>query len=208
MKKVYIVGGGISLILFLLFASILLTTFITPLHKPFLGSQEYSSIDDNITSFLRGNDDALPEQLTQNEKDHLFDVRKLLLWTFILMIFTFRLFYGAYKNRPFSYRYRLMHNLKQGKQPTIYERLAMYIMPFIFLQFIGMVSLFTRFDDFFSVFHTVLFPQGNFTFSFQSILIQTYPSSFFFSMSALVFTLFTLLALLFIGLFWKKFIKN
>ena len=50
------------------------------------------------------------------------------------------------------------------------------------------------FNSLFTVFHLLLFPQGNWQFSFDSLLIRTFPIEFFISISKKIFWLTVVLA--------------
>ncbi len=58
----------------------------------------------------------------------------------------------------------------------------------IFSGTIGLLSVFF-FDQTFEIFHQILFPQGNYQFSFDSFLIQTLPADVFFKLGLLIFLL-------------------
>lgn len=75
----------------------------------------------------------------------------------------------------------------------------------IFVAFAGMGAwAFIDFPGFFSAFHGVFFPQGNWTFSSESLLISMYPSAFWMGMGILWLTT-TLLASIITLFFGRKF---
>ncbi len=65
----------------------------------------------------------------------------------------------------------------------------------------GMVLLFLlfAFGSSFTIFHQLFFPQGNWQFPFNSLLIQTFPLDFFISVSKTIFIQALIYGILFIG---------
>lgn len=77
--------------------------------------------------------------------------------------------------------------------------------------FLGLllICIFFGFDSTFNVFHKIFFPQGNWIFPIDSLLIQTFPLEFFIGMSYKIFLIALILGGLFIlGSYWEKIIQK
>ena len=129
--------------------------------------------DPNFTFLLLKNPDALqptkqllsyfdnnaemPSIFTMQEKAHLIDVGKLLNSAYyVLGVLAAILIYCAGNNwKPI---------IQKGT---------------ILLMILLAVMFFVQFDTFFTQFHQIFFPQGNWQFPPDSTLIQFYPASFF-----------------------------
>ncbi len=98
----------------------------------------------------------IPQQFIGNELSHLEDVIFLIRLGFLIFIFTFFIFAYLIKKNNF---------IKKGFYFYLILLIIMIIMPF---------------QKIFTLFHLVLFPQGNWTFPAESIIIQTYPFEFFY----------------------------
>ena len=105
------------------------------------------------------NNAEIPNIFTEQEKSHLTDVKKLLNSAYYAFgILAAILIYCAQNNwKPV---------VKKGT---------------ILLIIILAILFFIPFDAFFTRFHQILFPQGNWQFSPDSTLIQFYPETFFIS---------------------------
>lgn len=182
MKFSQIILIGTSVILYmvvLLVFSSTIVTYTAHLHQPFLGSSLHAQdIDARIVKFLWTGDHAYLRPLSVDENLHIRDFRSLMqhavlvgalaaiLW---IMLFVFSK-----------------------------HRLAILLSPFVLFLFglpyaLIIRSKFTAAMDFF---HTLFFPQGNFSFHPSSLLITTYPESFFISMTFLIGAISSILALL------------
>ena len=126
-----------------------------------------------ILSFLskKAFDYALPEllkeQLSEAENSHLSDVKHLIDF--------FRVLYGlilvgALALIGWDIKKKRLKELGEGMEWS-----GLISMGLLFLSFIS--SFF--FTQFFTVFHWILFPMGNYAFPATSLLIQLYPESLF-----------------------------
>ena len=159
------------LVIFLL----VLFTLASCIHQPFLSSQAIST-DKNVTTYLLTGDISILEGFSIAEISHLQDVRNLLRLGIIIFIKLFIVTLG------------LWILLKKE------ERLAVLLSPFIATIISLPLLLTTNFAVLFEWFHKALFWQGNYTFPLSSLLIQTYPGSFFVAMTISVGISFILLA--------------
>lgn len=120
-------------------------------------------------NFLRGKED-LTLNYTALERSHLEDVKTVINWCdylfyFSLLCLTLIL---TYHNK----------NKEQIRRLLFYGGIATVAVLAIILLF----SLLS-FNSAFILFHNLFFPQGNWTFSSDSLLIQTFPLGFFIGMS-------------------------
>ena len=122
---------------------------------------------------------------TALEASHLEDVNKVMLminltfyvsWLFCLLVL---MFYRKNKEQ-------LRKFFRYGGIVTIIEVLLIGLM------------LLLNFEFIFTLFHNVFFPQGNWTFPLNSLLILTFPEAFFFKLSLIIFGLALLFGSLFI----------
>jgi len=132
------------------------------------GNTKQEAIYSQVMGYLEGKG-ALPAEMTAAEKSHMADVRNVVvtgtqsefaLWIVFLIA-------GA--------AYYLFARKQRKTFFTMMRDAAFSVGGIIILLAIG--ALF--FDQFFVLFHNVLFPQGNWLFPPTSMLISTFPESFF-----------------------------
>ncbi|MCF7798293.1 DUF1461 domain-containing protein [Candidatus Woesearchaeota archaeon] len=175
MKRVWLLG--ITYLLALICVSFLLVALSSSLHKPFL-KEEAQRTDKIVTKFLLTGNSTNLQIFTPAERSHLEDVRRLIhITTYsILLLIGGVLLYWFNLNRA--------------------ERRGIMLTPFLFLFYFTPLFTFANFTKLFELFHQLLFPQGNYSFPFSSILIQTYPEKFFTSMSILIMVILLVLSIL------------
>lgn len=125
-----------------------------------------------VLYFLQENTE-MKENFTALEISHLQDVQKVMRSVNYLfyLILTLAIILGI-----FLYRQAL---LSKALFYSSIVSLSLFALIFIFY-FFGFSSLFT-------VFHQVFFPQGNWQFSADSLLINTFPFEFFTKLSGIIF---------------------
>ena len=154
------------LVTFCIFITILLLLLS---YKVALGTTELTNNQDATIKYLVDNQDfAL--NYTINEQSHLEDVKKVMkgldyLFYLSLLVVTFIITY--YK-----------------KKKALIKKLFYYggISSLIFSGLMMLSSLLS-FNFTFKMFHKLLFPQGNWLFPIDSLLIQTFPIQFFVTIS-------------------------
>ena len=129
---------------------------------------------------------------TEEEVSHLQDVKKLMkvinyLFYFSLLILTLILTY--YKK-----------NVQQVKKLLRYGGITTIVVVLITI-----FILWLSFSKLFTLFHHVFFPQGNWIFPTDSLLIQTFPIDFFNSISLRIFGLSLFISLILV--FFKNIYK-
>ena len=137
------------------------TGFHGSLIKRYLDNPNYLEIDKNVTRYITGLEAKLNTDFDENEKSHMADVRKLVLFEeFVFIALLIWFFILAYKRKI---------NLNQFKKAAL----------IVFL--IALLSLISSlfFNRFFELFHLIVFPQGNWQFSSNSLMIQVYQQPFF-----------------------------
>lgn len=148
----------------------------------------------NTLEFSRGKiiQTNLLSEYTEKEIAHLKEVQTIFRWSdalfyFSLLIITLTLTYHR-KNQEV-----IKKMLTVGGKKTI-----------IFLAILLFVSLIS-FPHLFTLFHQIFFPQGNWQFPAESLLIQTFPFAFFKLLALKIFAL----SLFFGLLLWKiDFFRN
>jgi len=123
----------------------------------FLSSKLKQNVLDALNIVLFGSNKST--HFIQSEVSHLHDVHVLFVFFYLLGLINLLLLYLFFRKK----------RLKKSKYLGA-------------LSGIALVSVFSMvfFQVFFDTFHNLLFPQGNFAFPFDSILIQTFPPSFWF----------------------------
>ena len=119
----------------------------------------------NAINYLDGKENLL-EDYTKEEKSHMNDVKLLIkkinyLFYFLLLIVSLILTY--YKKD----KKQIIKILRYGGITTVVSLL-------IFL-----LLIILSFEKTFIIFHDIFFPQGNWQFPIDSLLIQTFPIEFF-----------------------------
>ncbi|MBT4651774.1 DUF1461 domain-containing protein [Candidatus Woesearchaeota archaeon] len=173
-NKLFLITFCIFLPLFLLLLS----------YQLVLGFVNLTENQQQTVDFLE-NKQELNLNYTVSETSHLEDVQEITttanyFFYFTLFICTFIITY--YKN-----------NLKQIIKIFLYGGITS-------LSAIGIIFLFIlfSFQSSFIIFHNLFFPQGNWTFPYNSLLIQTFPLDFFISISIKIFLLTIIFSILFI----------
>lgn len=132
---------------------------------------------------------------TPNEIDHLDDVRRLIYFsriTLILSLLLLALLWFLHRRRHTTFKF--LKHLKSMSLLSFWGSIIIVIFFFLFWEF-AFVS-----------FHQLFFPQGNWAFPADSLLINLYPNIFWQS----AFGLYFLLVLLIAGCVWllAKLIQN
>lgn len=169
MERLVVAFGGMVFSVLLILLALSLVLYSSSLHASFLESEQQLVRDKQITSFLVSGDTANLPYMTANEVSHMEDVA----WLGTTMLY---LIAGLLSVLTFL----VIHMRPE-------ERFAMVLSPallFILLQ-TALIQFFTDFSDAFLKFHEVFFPQGNFMFPVDSVLISTYNESFFAGMTLL-----------------------
>jgi len=137
------------------------TSFHSSLIKKYSNNPIHLEIDKNVTRYITGFSSELNVDFSEDEKSHMADVKKLIMFEqFLFTALLIGFFVLVYKRKI-----RLNHFKKAS--------LIMFLIALLSL----IASLF--FNSFFKLFHIILFPQGNWQFDASSLMIQTYQQSFF-----------------------------
>ena len=178
----------ILLIIFCILLPIFLLLFS---YKVVLGLSDLTENQEQTTNFLKG--EELNLNYTSSEVSHLEDVKGVMsfndyLFYFSLLVCTFIITY--YKRN----KEQLKRLLKFGGIVTLVS--------------IGIILLFAlfTFNSTFTIFHKIFFPQGNWIFPTDSLLIQTFPIEFFMGISMKIFGLSLIIGIVFILL--SYYLKN
>lgn len=172
-KKLLLIIGIIIIPLFLLLSAYYTTLFITN-YTP--NQQLAFDFLDNPVEF---EDDLVEKGATSVEISHMQDVSKIMNYTkyafFILLLVLTLLITYTKKNK------------KQLQKMFMYGGISSIVFPLV-IAFFASIS----FYKVFTIFHYIFFPQGNWQFSLDSFLIQTFPLSFFqiIALKIFFFTLF------------------
>ncbi|MEK6901752.1 MAG: DUF1461 domain-containing protein [Nanoarchaeota archaeon] len=161
-KKLLIVLFAISVPLFIMLLSYKLTMRYT----------ELTPEQQNVLTFLEEKG-TLSVPFTSAEISHLEDVKHVMnkmdfLFYFLLLILTLIIVYYEQDTA------KIVALFRWGGIVTI---VGMGILVFLF---------YVQFESAFVMFHTIFFPQGNWMFPSDSLLIQTFPFSFFMSLGRMI----------------------
>ena len=174
--------------LILITITILLPLFLLILsYKLVLAFADLSEDQQSVIDYLQKEKEINPG-FSQNELSHLQDVKEVMKWVdyffyFSLLVITLIVTYSR-RNKE-----QLVKFFKYGG-----------ISALIFITAIILSSL-LFFNQVFTLFHILFFPQGNWTFPGNSLLIQTFPLEFFMGISRNIFLLTLAEGILFILLF-------
>ncbi len=165
------------LIAFCVFITLLLLTLS---YKIALGTTELTENQDATIKFLVNNVN-LELNYTSSEISHLEDVKKVMSgidYFFYLSLLVITFIITIYK-----------------KKKEIIKKLFYYggISSLIFSGVIILFSLLS-FNFIFTLFHKIFFPQGNWLFSMDSLLIQTFPIQFFITISLKIMVIVIIIA--------------
>ena len=136
-------------------------SFHGSLIKKYSDNPNHLEIDRNVTRYITGFSSELDVDFDKNEKSHMADVKKLIMFEQFLFIFLIVWLFVLIKKRKINHSH-----LK--KAALIIILIAIFSL---------IASLF--FDRFFELFHLIFFPHGNWQFNASSLMIQTYQQSFF-----------------------------
>jgi integral membrane protein (TIGR01906 family) len=156
------------------------------------------NVTDNVIRYFRNIEDL--KYFTADEKSHMQDVKHLIrLMQFIyygaaaVSIILFFYCYKKFKNDRFEF-------IKILAKSLLYSSIAACIL----LVLIFLMSVFA-FNSLFTTFHLIFFPQGNWMFSPDSLLITLFPESFFFDISIRIFIYAIFQALIFLSIgYWMN----
>lgn len=150
--------------LFILLLSFKTTIFFT----------KYSPQQQNAVEYLQGKTE-LQGNYTQAERFHMQDVQKVfnkgnaIFWILGLPIVL------------------TLHYIKKEKH-CIKEILLNSGITLATIIILILLAVIFNFESIFTVFHTIFFPQGNWQFPMDSLLIQTFPLQFFSKLSIFIFS--------------------
>ncbi len=173
-KKSITILFCIVLPLFLLLLSYKTVLFFTSL----------TSAQEEVFLFLDGKQE-LSTEFTELERSHLEDVKEVMMYAdyvLYVLLLTLALVITYYKKQKDF----VLKLFEYGGKTTIAAMLLLGMLSFLF------------FDALFTIFHQIFFPQGNWQFAADSLLIQTFPLEFFVTISRNIFLLTILLGILFI----------
>ena len=177
------------LIIFCIFLPIFLLLFS---YKAVLELSDLTEPQQDTMDFLE-NKQELNLNYTSLEASHLEDVKKVMNsidYLFYLSLIIITLIITYYKKN----KKQLQKLIKYGGITTLIS--------------IGLILLFAlfAFNSTFTLFHKIFFPQGNWIFPINSLLIQTFPIDFFIGISLKIFLLTIGLGSIFIGV--SYYLKN
>ncbi|HLC91354.1 MAG TPA: DUF1461 domain-containing protein [Candidatus Nanoarchaeia archaeon] len=162
-KKVIRTVFSLFLVIFLLLFSYTTTVFFI----------EKTPSQQQTIDYLYGRGE-LPSDYTALEKSHLEDVKNVMKYTdylfyISLAIITLLLTYFRKDKQE------LHHLLWIGSMSTMVSVALILLLALLF------------FDQLFTAFHLLFFPQGNWTFPYNSLLIRTFPLQFFMKIGRMIF---------------------
>jgi integral membrane protein (TIGR01906 family) len=134
---------------------------------------DFNPTQQNAVDFLY-NKAELQEGYSENEISHMHDVKEVMKWMnapFLISLLVMTLIFTYQKKN----KQQIKLFLKYGGITTI--------------SFIGLILLFVllSWNFIFTLFHDIFFPQGNWQFPSESLLITTFPNSFFVNISITIF---------------------
>jgi len=134
-------------------------------------------ITDNLLGFFSGANEL--QYFNDLEKSHLNDVRNV-IWgvfaSYLVILVTLLIYFLRMVKNKMKKHARIMKLKSILRMSAIFTIGLVIILSFVFVSF----------DFFFDLFHKVFFPQGNWMFPANSLLITLFPEIFFIRFFALV----------------------
>lgn len=163
-KKIFIIFVSLCLTIFILlfnFHSLLFNDHFIDSIIEKNSISEAKEPTKELISFFQG-DESIPEVFDdKKESDHLYDVKKVINYSSILLFFSFLVCFISF--------FFIKVNLKK-----------IFLLSFVFFIVLIIFSLLLPFDILFYNFHRLFFVENSWVFPASSTLIAFYPSSFFF----------------------------
>ena len=162
-KKDFLIALLIAFIIILGSFNFLLysASFHGSLIRKYSDNPIHLEIDRNVTRYITGLSSKLNVDFNEDEKSHMTDVRRLVLFEELIFIALLIGFFVLVYKRKIHYNH--------------FKKAALIVFLIVLLSLIASVF----FNSFFKLFHLVFFPQGNWQFNASSLMIQTYQQSFF-----------------------------
>lgn len=153
-------------------------------YKLVLSFTVFTPAQENVFGFLEDRQELTPG-FTELEVSHLEDVKQVMksadyVFFFLLLALTGVISYYK-KDTDF-----LLKLLKLGGKITV-----------IAMSLLGLLAV-LFFDFMFTIFHNLFFPQGNWIFAPDSVIIQAFPLDFFIAISQRIFLVTLFLGIIFI----------
>jgi integral membrane protein (TIGR01906 family) len=152
-------------------------------------------ITDNVLGYFHHKEEL--RYFTANEKSHMGDVRRVITFItymyYACILLSIALFIYLYlKFRNDKYRF-----IKITSKSILYTGITVIVL-------LGLLIIFSvfYFDQLFTLFHLIVFPQGNWMFDSSSLLITVFPEQFFFDAALRIFTYAILQAIVFTAIGW------
>ncbi len=161
-----------------------------------LSDKEYRKYQESTLEFLL-NKSELPQEMTELEKSHMQDVKTLVLASSFVLLFSFLIFL------LFIFLSRKKKLLDQAWKGLKISSLITIFIIFLLI----LLSLF-NFDALFLNFHEVFFPQGNWMFPADSLMVQVFPEALFKNLAVYSFTISFILAFFLYFISFYKIKKN
>jgi integral membrane protein (TIGR01906 family) len=164
---------------------LLLSYQLTLVFYPFTPAQQQT------VNFLQGKEE-LKANYTAAEISHLQDVQKVMGWVEVIFITLFLAVVVLIFN-SLTFNPRTINSKTNWKNLVRWGGLVTVALVVLIL-----LSLLLSFNTTFTLFHRLFFPQGNWLFPAESLLIQTFPLGFFVKITTIIFLLALALGSLFI----------
>ncbi len=183
-KKALLVILIVLLPLFLLLFSYKSVVYVT----------EKTMLQQEVFDYLDG-EQNLPNEFDVNERSHFEDVKRVMnfveyVFYGLLLVISLCLTY-VLKSRKFSVTER----------KRILQKVFLYSgIGTVGIVIVVLLGVLFDFSYVFTLFHKVFFPQGNWQFAVDSLIIQTFPVEFFISISRRIFVSALMWGIFFIGL--------
>ena len=132
------------------------------------------SIHEKILNFVKGNNNELPNELNEREKQHLLDVRKAINYSAILLYVLIALFVILLVISALT--------LKANNYITNFVGKVLVFGGFLTIMLAGalLILIYFDFSSVFEGFHLMLFQQGTYTFDpVKEMLVRLYPEQLF-----------------------------
>lgn len=157
-----------------------------------------SSLHEKVMNFIRGKSNTLPEEFNEKEQNHLWDVRKIISTSTILLYLMIILFVLLLAISSFTIKVNNQITNFVGKV-LVFGGFLTIVLGLILFLFIN-----SDFSTAFESFHKTLFQKGTYAFESKELIVNLYPEQLFMELGLRIsiWTIVSAVMLLLIGAFF------
>lgn len=188
----------ISFIISNILWSVLFFSFNINFYEKYSQDKSFFKQANNVYLFLKDKSDLI-EDFNQSEKSHLEDVKQI--FSFTKWVFLVSTIFLIFSSLIFIYK---------KKYYIFFKSISNWSVLSLIFSILILLFLLYNFNYSFDIFHMIFFPQWNWSFPSNSLLINIFNQKFFFKISQSIFisSLLIPIFIIIISLFQKKIIYS